>query len=431
MKRINKVTLYMILICAFLLSVNITLGYLLTANSSAAIRTQIESRMLDVSNTAAAMLDGDALKELQAEDKDTPEYQAALKTLSYFESNIELEYIYCVRDMGDRNFVFMIDPDPESPGAFGDHIPYTDALYQASLGTPAVDQEPYEDQWGRFYSAYTPVFDSDHQVSGIVAVDFSAEWYEHQVSNQIVTTLEISGISVLFAALIIVLITARYRKRFRYLLDEMNLVSEGIETLVHEVSPGVETVEQKNEDASRAYDEMKELGNKVHSLQNKLSERIAFVRSLAYIDGMTGLGNRSAYEDHVKRLDEEIRRGTAAFAVVILDLNGLKEINDKQGHEKGDEAIIETASLIKRVFHDGKQYRIGGDEFIVILEGAYADVPSRLEGMREKGVSLSGGCAVYAAGTDLDYHMVFNRADEAMYADKRKYYLSHKDRRRC
>ena len=86
--------------------------------------------------------------------------------------------IYCVRALDDGSFVFTIDPDPESPGAFGDHIPYTEALYNASLGTPGVDKEAYVDQWGRFYSAYSPVFDSNGNVTDIVAVDFTADWVD-------------------------------------------------------------------------------------------------------------------------------------------------------------------------------------------------------------------------------------------------------------
>ncbi len=60
----------------------------------------------------------------------------------------------------------------------------TDALYQASLGKPSVDKVPYEDSWGRFYSAYSPVFDSNGKVAGIVAVDFSADWYDKQIRTQ-------------------------------------------------------------------------------------------------------------------------------------------------------------------------------------------------------------------------------------------------------
>lgn len=430
--RLSQTSLFIVLICVFLLIVNVSLGYVLIMQSSKAIRSLIESRMLDVSNTAAALLDGDTLETLEAEDKDTPAYQEAYKMLSCFEDNIELEYIYCVRDMGDGSFVFMIDPDAEAPGEFGEHIPYTDALYQASLGVPSVDKEPYVDEWGRFYSAYSPVFDSEKKVAGIVAVDFSADWYERQITGQVTTTLVISTVSLVFASIIILLLAARYRRRFTTLISEMNEVSGGIETLVRETSPGTAIASGKEDGAPQSNDEMTMLGQKIHSLQSQLSKQIAYVRSMAYVDALTGLGNRAAYDKHVRQLEDDIARGKANFAVGVFDINGLKEINDGYGHAKGDKVIIEAARNLKQAFENGKVYRIGGDEFIVLVEGAD---PARLinsaELAAEKSlVSMSKGCAAYEPGKDQDYIAVFNRADSAMYTDKRAYYLTHEDRRR-
>lgn len=430
--RLNRTSTYVVIISVFLLAVNVSLGLVLTKQSSTAMRSLIESRMLDVSNTAAALLDGDTIETLQAEDRETPEYQSAYKILSCFEENIGLEYIYCVRDMGDGSFVFMIDPDTEDPGEFGEHIPFTDALYQASLGTPSVDKEPYQDNWGRFYSAYSPVFNSKNRVAGIVAVDFSAKWYENQISNHVRTTLLISGLSLLIAAVIIIVITTRYKRRFGTLFNEMNLVSDGIETLMHEASPGTEVVAWTDEDVVHSSDEIAELGSKIHSLQDRLSKQISYVRSQAYIDSLTGLGNRTAYEDHVHRLEEAIGAGKAAFAVALFDLNGLKEINDGYGHERGDQVIIEAASDLEKAFEGAQLYRIGGDEFVVILENADLDAmllsAQRLDAQSR--ISISKGCAAYDPETDDGYRAVFNRADNAMYNDKRLYYLTHEDRRR-
>lgn len=424
MKRIRPTSRYIVLLCAFLLVVNTTLGYVLTRESAKAIRAQIESRMLDVANTAAAMLDGDVLRELEAEDAGTQEYQSVFRMLTHFKQHIELEYIYCLRDMGNKEFVFMIDSDPDAPGSFGEHVPYTDALYAASLGAPAVDKEPYTDSWGRFYSAYSPVFDSGNRVAGIVAVDFSADWYERQITHLAKTTLTVSAVSLVFAALIITLITAKFRKRFRQLFDEMNLVSEGIVTLVNEVAPGTET-QAPAEELPDSGDEIKALGDRMHALQDRLSEQIAFVRSQAYVDGMTGLGNRSAYEEHVRQLDDEIRAGTAAFAIELFDLNGLKVINDTLGHEEGDRTIIRAARFLAERFPDDACYRIGGDEFIVIRQGAKSDgLTDRLDA-QESSVSMSQGFAAFEPGRDLGFRAVFNRADAAMYEDKQVYYRAH------
>lgn len=430
MKKFRSTTLYLIIICVFLLVVNISLGFVLINQSSRAMRTLIESRMLDVSNTAAAMLDGDTLKTLKAEDKETLEYQEVLNTLTRFYDNIELEYIYCIRDLGNGRFAFMIDTDRVSPGAFGTSIAPTDALCQASQGTAAVDKKPYQDQWGVFYSAYSPVFDSQNEVAGIVAVDFSAKWYEDQISSQVRTTLLVSGISLFFASVIIIIIAARFRNRFRQMLSEMNVVSDGIETLVWELSPGITIRPHSAEEEIQYSDEITELGNKIRLLEHQLSEQIAFVQSQAYIDGLTGLGNRTAYEEYVNQLETKIKAGHAAFSVALFDLNGLKNINDLHGHEAGDRAIVEVASALKQSFSGAKLYRIGGDEFVVIQEGNDSDFPSRLQEVERilgetKEVSTAKGYSVFTLAIDSGYREVFRRADNAMYDDKKRYYLTY------
>lgn len=431
MKKLNRTAKYLILLCTFLLAADVFLGCVLIRQSIAAIRTMIEKRMLDVSNTAAAMLDGDLLENLEAGSQDTPEYQQVLKTLNYFLDNIELEYIYLIRDLGGGNFVFMIDPDHNEPGEFGDPIVYTEALYQASLGTPSVDAVPYQDKWGRFYSAYTPVFNSAHKVTGIVSVDFSADWYEKQVYSLVQSTAIVILVSIIFASIIIILITIKYRKHFLLLFNKVNAVSDGIETLVKEISPGAETVRQQTENTIDSDDEIALLNEKLESLVKMIGDRISFVRSQAFIDGMTGLGNRTAYEDHVKRLDDEAKEGRGSFSIAVFDINGLKEINDREGHEKGDEVIKEAAALLKKTFANTPLYRIGGDEFIVIKEEGFSNLQDLIEKIRsgQRRVSMSMGCAVFIPETDSGYHSVFNRADNAMYEDKKEYYLMHERRR--
>lgn len=95
-KKYSEASVILILVIVFLLALNATLGILLTRQSSAALTDLIDGRMLDISNTAAAMLDGDALSRLTAEDAGTEEYQAVMDTLRYFQDNIELRYIYCI-----------------------------------------------------------------------------------------------------------------------------------------------------------------------------------------------------------------------------------------------------------------------------------------------------------------------------------------------
>lgn len=222
----NYTVIMIALAAAFLMTVNGLLGFVLTEQSKAAMKALIHSRMLDISNTAADMLDGDKLKNLKAEDKGTPPYQHVHDTLNYFRENINLSFIYCVQAAGEKEFVFSVDPDPDDPGEFGSPVVYTDALYKASKGTPAVDDEPYSDAWGRFYSAYSPVFDSNGRVAGIVAVDFSAKWYDEQIAIQEKTIIICMLVSLLIYVILVVAVTRRLRRRVHDVTHELRSALE-------------------------------------------------------------------------------------------------------------------------------------------------------------------------------------------------------------
>ena len=140
----------------------------------------------------------------------------------------------------------------------------------------------------------------------------------------------------------------------------------------------------------------------------------------------------------VKYINEQIKNGTAEFAVVMCDLNYLKHINDNLGHKAGDEAIRKAANMLCKVFPMSTVFRIGGDEFVVIpsiLEYAIIDEKQNLLKMmlseQKKSsdnylerISIAFGCAVFDRKKDHSYQEVFERADHIMYEDKRKIHES-------
>ena len=173
-----------------------------------------------------------------------------------------------------------------------------------------------------------------------------------------------------------------------------------------------------------------------------MSAQIRFVRSKTYIDGLTGVKNRTAYLEYVEKIENSIKGGDAGFAVAMFDLNGLKRINDDLGHEKGDMTIKKAAAIIKETFVDEQVFRIGGDEFVVLLK----DLPDKTDELMscfdkncadandrddDTPVTISKGYAVFDAATDNCYQNTFERADHAMYEDKKAYYSKNSiDRRR-
>ncbi|MBP5745090.1 MAG: response regulator [Lachnospiraceae bacterium] len=166
------------------------------------IRRAIQQRMLDIANCAAGSVSGDVLKDITKEDVGSGKYKDVYNTLAVFRDNVELEYVYSIKEESPGNFIFTMDLDQVTPASYGDSVEYTEALAKAGRGIAAVDEIPYTDKWGEFYSAYSPVFDSNANVAGIIAVDFSVEWFEGQLSAQTRSTV-ISYIIILLFSLLV------------------------------------------------------------------------------------------------------------------------------------------------------------------------------------------------------------------------------------
>ncbi|MBQ7585171.1 MAG: diguanylate cyclase [Desulfovibrionaceae bacterium] len=435
---------YFVTLVILLIIINIALGLFLINQSNASLKTIIQSRMLDISNTAASMLDGDVLEKLQADDVNTEGYQKVLHTLKYFRDNIELKYIYCIRDMGNKQFTFSVDPTELDPGEFGYPVVYTEALYQASLGQASVDKIPYEDDWGRFYSSYSPVFNSKGKVAGIVAVDFAADWYDAQVNNLIRTIVIATLASLLIGVLIAMLFSSKNRKKLVALHQQLNILADSIEELFEKVNKASfinvanntekysNLAEKINEDSEH----LDNLGKTIFSMQNDLKKYIDFVQKLAYTDGLTAVKNKTAYLETINLLNDMINSGNASFSIAIFDINQMKLINDNYGHECGDLAIIDAAHILIKVFSQENIYRIGGDEFIAILnscsEENVTEFFQELDNILAKfnstpkvykiPIKISKGAATYIPAIDLKFNDVFKRADVAMYQDKANYY---------
>ncbi|MBO4385072.1 MAG: GGDEF domain-containing protein [Clostridia bacterium] len=171
---------------------------------------------------------------------------------------------------------------------------------------------------------------------------------------------------------------------------------------------------------------------------------VKLVQHQAAVDGLTHFGNKRAYQNAVKQLKKRIKENRAEFALAVFDLNGLKAINDTYGHDAGDRALTDAGRVLKKVFGNARLYRYGGDEFIAI------EMNSSLEEIRQRfglldweleevnraerpyvlPLSLAKGAAAFIPETDTDFNRVFERADQAMYEDKRMYYEKHNDRRK-
>ena len=162
--------------------------------------------------------------------------------------------------------------------------------------------------------------------------------------------------------------------------------------------------------------------------EKKAVEERDAARETVFKDPLTGSKSKHAYLVKEKECNTAISEGKAEdFAIVVCDVNGLKYINDTFGHKAGDEYIRQAFMMICDIFQHSPVYRIGGDEFTVILSGRDYAVREKLikelhdrsvSHIGSKGVVISGGISEYQPGIDTSFHNVFTRADELMYEEK-------------
>ena len=162
--------------------------------------------------------------------------------------------------------------------------------------------------------------------------------------------------------------------------------------------------------------------------EQKIREEAALAYQKARRDDLTGIKNKNAYGEFEHKLNEQIAAGEVdEFAIAICDVNGLKTVNDTQGHKAGDDYIRSASKLVCDTFKHSPVFRVGGDEFVVILKGSDFESREELEkkfmeiatrNAEEHKVVVACGIAVFDKMHDKNVSAVFERADALMYKNK-------------
>ncbi len=161
---------------------------------------------------------------------------------------------------------------------------------------------------------------------------------------------------------------------------------------------------------------------------DQLREQRRLLARQARIDPLTGVGNRRLMQEHLEDITAERRRDRRVSTLLVLDLDMFKEVNDRHGHEVGDEVLAAFADSVAAALRtDDGLYRMGGEEFVVLLRGMdlttarreLPDLHTRLSGRvstPDGPVQFSAGAAVLREGEDWSRWLA--RADQALYAAK-------------
>ena len=195
-----------------------------------------------------------------------------------------------------------------------------------------------------------------------------------------------------------------------------------IENLYHALLRTTENFSRYLEHLQRAKTQVADMRVKVFAMDE-----------IAHKDSLTGVKNKTAYTEEIAELDKKISAGDAEFCIVMVDVNYLKRVNDTYGHEYGNIYLINAGKLACEVFGEENVYRIGGDEFVAVLDGENlaksSELVEKFRGtvkrlQRDKKlepwekVSAAVGVAYYNENSDKSAEEVFKRADADMYKNK-------------
>ena len=306
-------------------------------------------------------------------------------------------------------------------------------------------QDSKLNKYGFFYTGYLPLKDSSGQVFAVLCADISIS----EIQNALFSHLKL-------ILVLIIIVGSLFSYSFitwgqAYIADPIEKLEKSVtefasisnnqtnpSQLIYN-EPEIKTdneVESLSQAITKMTSDIRTYAENIVAAENKVSdlkENVTKLNVLAHQDSLTHVKNKTAYDKYVDILNAKITGGTARFALVMIDLNHLKRINDTYGHEHGNDYITGSCSIICDIYEHSPVFRIGGDEFVVILERRDFDERDQLyqrlmesftkefkDESKDMWMRFSAaiGMAVFKPDTDKTAEDVFKKADKIMYDNK-------------
>ncbi len=358
-------------------------------------------------------------------------------------NNVDCMYLVWMAP-GGESAVYLADADPEDPCPTGSFDHYSEfgssAFTDPEAGIPAYFSDTEEYGW--LVTAGAPVYDSKGSIAAFAALDISMEEIRNtQFSYVLLNGSLLLGLTLILIFVGIFLVNHYVVKPLQTLSSAAKNYCKNNRNTPHH---GFEALQLCNHDEiGDLYDSMKQMESEMNDYYTTLyaakqeiqatREEADRMNELANADALTGIRNKRSYDLETQKLGDD-------FALAVVDLNGLKQINDRYGHEMGDAAIRRICEIICEVFIHSPVFRYGGDEFVVILKDR--DLQNAEE-LRERflkeikepeedtalkpweKVSAAIGIARFSPEKDRTVEDTFRRADEEMYQMKKKMKATH------
>ncbi|SFQ07730.1 diguanylate cyclase (GGDEF) domain-containing protein [Lachnospiraceae bacterium XBB1006] len=377
--------------------------------------------------------------------KEYREIRAYFTELEKSYPGIEYMYVYHFQEDGGLVIFDMDDLDGEGqgdePGTIYPYdkayVPYKEKLMKGQY----VPVQSDVTQYGYLLTYMQPLFDEKGNYVCHVCVDFSMDRM-HMENVEFLLTL-----GLVLAIVVTIILVAGIRAMRKGITGPLNHISKCTESFKYDTEEdrlkNIQMMEQldipdRNE-IGRLYQIFTSTLKESHYYMTNFSKAKNDIQTTAAAldqmsesamrDVLTHVGSKFAYEAKAKEIEEEIENGEAKFAIVMVDVNNLKYVNDTFGHKEGDRYIQGCCKIVCDVYKHSPVFRVGGDEFVAVLRGEdYDNREAKLaqarvtfmEAFLQKNketwerYSASVGMASFGEG-DTNVEDVFKRADAAMY----------------
>lgn len=377
------------------------------------------------------------------------EYKDLLDQLQRIQRASEADAIYIAYvDPDNKVAMYLVDGSAEDICPVGclDHYEagYIDKATMETTGI--LPYETRKDTYGWLITAGVPIRYND-EVVGYAYDDLSMDHIESVIDRYFSGSVMAIIICLVLVCIVGVLLMNQFvvnpiRKltevasKYRIVNDKMgDLESSAFRELNIKTGDEIEVLAESMKKLEGDLND--QIENLFAARQELIStrEHADIMSEMANRDALTGIRNKRGYETEIQRINKGIAMGNTKVGVVMVDMNGLKEVNDQYGHEKGDKVICNLCDMLCSVFKRSPVFRIGGDEFVVIVSNYdYINLESNVDKFKKsvehnikeselepwEKASAAIGYAIFEEGKDIAIEDTLKRADEQMYACKQE-----------
>ena len=415
-----------------------------------------ESRLSSILNYAESQIDADDLAECIRTGNETEQFRNTQRGLDEIKEQTGVHYLYVIIPLNTektdnvQNIMaaatkYEYENEPETIVHLNDLTgdDYSPETAKRYLEAYEGENDAFFENTTAFGTDYTGlrvIRDSKGNKVAALCADYDVNGIREELRDNILDILVIIIVfGLLFASAFIVWADTNVVKPIQLLEKGVRAMAEkshgrrNPETMrldLPEIHTGNE-VESLTRASKNMVDDMREY---VKDLLKKEKE-LAKLSTMANRDALTRVGNRNAYESFAEALQLKMSEGPQEYAILVMNTNGLRMINDKYGHEKGDLYLLKACRIICEIFHHTPVFRLGGDEFAAVMSGE--DYRNRTELVKQarkellraeadeaaapwERVSAAMGITDYDRKNDRTVKAVMERAEKMMREDKRR-----------